>query len=982
MSELERECKALVDKCKQEAKQLVELEATRKKVHWTHPSFISFCVSVEEVLSYGVRRRYRSNKSKQLTSSAKILHEMGRTYPDAAALYSKCFVTAAVEKEDYAILQSSSPAERKVLWIRAALVEGKLQGILDEIRKNPRHYYTDHSVLCHPVYGEIFCYLLDGPCSIRLSRLKDSDMAILSPSPAEIVDRHKRALSNSLSMSGQEGQYGPRATEEAWDHVRSLYQSSLQTCLFGKNHVLMQPPGFDEPLQGYLALQQGVTSLLLKWIPDSLLKDSDSSGKKYVCNSSLWKHVLSVEIRNVAHLHCHKTPGSSAELILIGYDGIAHPPIVFTHQPSLFLFLECLENSLLPRGSLEPPLWYLKTQGRKKLSPLRQQAGDGDGEGGEEWWERVGVWNQVFRVRCGGKTAETHEESQHVIRVPLPSHLPLNLGSYPPLYPVEASDSSDSEVDPIDVTVRPGSLARKDWERFQSKVSRQLLARYFYSWLSYGRYMSGVRAKVAHMIDTGTPLSPEDPAHSSSQGLNEECWKEFSESKERNEKWAGIMKVVYLRGIGHKLRKEVWPYLLGLYPVDCSDEEKASINQQWEKQYGAVLSKWKRAEQLQKEIEGLMPRRVFPIGLVGKTRNGAPEPATVSRSENGHMQDPPRGHADIELELEHQASPQNQSDIRTPSAVDADGSTLPDLSTSSSTSSLDLHHEADGSDWTTSHQTQSTPQSSSAAARDVSESGTAAEPVSGVPGKNLEELTPPIQQRLASDGRLSDSDVVFLDQLLKIDKDIPRCDRDYWYFKEPANLEKLRNIVSSYVWTQLDDGYSQGMCDLLAPLLVVLDSEAITFACFLRLMDSAIDLFPPKHGMEAKMNNLRALLEVLEPDYFQYLTERPLGDGLFYAYRWFLVCFKREFVYSEIFRLWETIWAARNGGISEHLEEFFALAIMQQFKTAIMDAHLDPSDILNLFTDLADKRAIDCADTIKLAQDTIAELQALTRRDD
>ena len=73
---------------------------------------------------------------------------------------------------------------------------------------------------------------------------------------------------------------------------------------------------------------------------------------------------------------------------------------------------------------------------------------------------------------------------------------------------------------------------------------------------------------------------------------------------------------------------------------------------------------------------------------------------------------------------------------------------------------------------------------------------------------------------------------------------------------------KLRNIVSSYVWTQLDDGYSQGMCDLLAPLLVVLDSEPLAFACFLRLMASAIDLFPPKHGMEAKMNNLRALLEV------------------------------------------------------------------------------------------------------------------------
>ena len=69
-----------------------------------------------------------------------------------------------------------------------------------------------------------------------------------------------------------------------------------------------------------------------------------------------------------------------------------------------------------------------------------------------------------------------------------------------------------------------------------------------------------------------------------------------------------------------------------------------------------------------------------------------------------------------------------------------------------------------------------------------------------------------------------------------------------------------------------------------------------------------------------------------------------------------------------------------------------------------MDAHLDPSDILNLFTgahththththsltvyqstsfllpDLADKNAIDCSVTINLAQATIAELQgAITK---
>ena len=47
-----------------------------------------------------------------------------------------------------------------------------------------------------------------------------------------------------------------------------------------------------------------------------------------------------------------------------------------------------------------------------------------------------------------------------------------------------------------------------------------------------------------------------------------------------------------------------------------------------------------------------------------------------------------------------------------------------------------------------------------------------------------------------------------------------------------------------------------------------------------------------------------------------------------------------------------------------------------------MDAHMDSSDILNLFTDLADSKAINCASTISLAQSTIRDLVcALTKRE-
>ena len=82
------------------------------------------------------------------------------------------------------------------------------------------------------------------------------------------------------------------------------------------------------------------------------------------------------------------------------------------------------------------------------------------------------------------------------------------------------------------------------------------------------------------------------------------------------------------------------------------------------------------------------------------------------------------------------------------------------------------------------------------------------------------------------------------------------------FFKDTSNLTKLRNIVSTYVWTHLEEGYSQGMCDLLAPLLVILQDEALTYACFLCLMKNAILLFPPHTGMNTQLSNLKALLQV------------------------------------------------------------------------------------------------------------------------
>lgn len=57
---------------------------------------------------------------------------------------------------------------------------------------------------------------------------------------------------------------------------------------------------------------------------------------------------------------------------------------------------------------------------------------------------------------------------------------------------------------------------------------------------------------------------------------------------------------------------------------------------------------------------------------------------------------------------------------------------------------------------------------------------------------------------------------------------------------DQSNLDTLRNIVTTYVWEHLDIGYMQGMCDIVAPLLVVIDDEVTVYSCFTKLMERMI----------------------------------------------------------------------------------------------------------------------------------------------
>ncbi|XP_056117388.1 small G protein signaling modulator 1 [Rhinichthys klamathensis goyatoka] len=209
--------------------------------------------------------------------------------------------------------------------------------------------------------------------------------------------------------------------------------------------------------------------------------------------------------------------------------------------------------------------------------------------------------------------------------------------------------------------------------------------------------------------------------------------------------------------------------------------------------------------------------------------------------------------------------------------------------------------------------------------------------------------------------------------LHRIDKDVQRCDRNYWYFT-PINLEKLRNIMCSYVWQHLDIGYVQGMCDLLAPLLVILDDEAMAFSCFTELMKRMNQNFPHGGAMDTHFANMRSLIQILDSELFELMQQNGDYTHFYFCYRWFLLDFKREMVYDDVFSVWETIWAARYAS-SEHFVLFIALALVELYRDIILENNMDFTDIIKFFNEMAEHH--DVPKLLVMARDLVHKVQIL-----
>ncbi|XP_059527429.1 TBC1 domain family member 16 isoform X2 [Myotis daubentonii] len=187
-----------------------------------------------------------------------------------------------------------------------------------------------------------------------------------------------------------------------------------------------------------------------------------------------------------------------------------------------------------------------------------------------------------------------------------------------------------------------------------------------------------------------------------------------------------------------------------------------------------------------------------------------------------------------------------------------------------------------------------------------------------------------------------------------VDKDVVRTDRSSQFFRGEGNpnVESMRRILLNYAVYHPAIGYSQGMSDLVAPLLAEVLDESDTFWCFVGLMQNTIFVSSPRdEDMERQLLYLRELLRLTHLRFYQHLAS--LGeDGLqlLFCHRWLLLCFKREFPEAEALRIWEACWAHYQ---TDYFHLFICVAIVAIYGDDVIEQQLATDQMLLHFGNLA-----------------------------
>ncbi|CBZ27018.1 conserved hypothetical protein [Leishmania mexicana MHOM/GT/2001/U1103] len=167
-------------------------------------------------------------------------------------------------------------------------------------------------------------------------------------------------------------------------------------------------------------------------------------------------------------------------------------------------------------------------------------------------------------------------------------------------------------------------------------------------------------------------------------------------------------------------------------------------------------------------------------------------------------------------------------------------------------------------------------------------------------------------------------------------KDVQRTDRTHPAFREDDSemLRVLQELLLAHVMLDMDLGYSQGMSDVAAVVLLAAlpslspaphlspASEASMFMCFRKILTEHMSAnfviegrtagapYESVKGLQRKLYQAQVLTRHFHPGLYTHLKTNCMADDMFFCFRWILVCFKRDLPSIEdTMRFWDVLFA-------------------------------------------------------------------------
>ncbi|XP_031392528.1 GTPase-activating protein gyp7-like isoform X1 [Punica granatum] len=363
-----------------------------------------------------------------------------------------------------------------------------------------------------------------------------------------------------------------------------------------------------------------------------------------------------------------------------------------------------------------------------------------------------------------------------------------------------------------------------------------------------------------------------------------------------------FLKKVRSGGIHPSIRAEVWPYLLGVYDLKSSKEERDAIRTQNRKEYEKLRRQCRR---LLKQYDRTYSSKQLSGKLIQDVHSPSSEEVESAReSLSSGERTPDDGTVD------DSSSMLLEGDNSSRRITNAGGSTLnTDSSETDSSDDAEVIRASPASD------------------------GSREDDESDVPTN--EEISPSTKTGIQSPVRTTE-DFATWQRIIRVDavrantEWIPYsyCQatvsenrarrsaeavglRDYDHL-EPHRIfhaARLVAILEAYALYDPEIGYCQGMSDLLSPIIAIITEDHEAFWCFVGFMRKARHNFRlDEVGIRKQLKIVSMIIKFKDSHLYRHLQKLQAED-CFFVYRMVVVLFRRELTFEQTMCLWEVMWA-------------------------------------------------------------------------